>query len=37
MMAEKYYAYAVARIRIQKELGLLKGAFLEQLLGGQKL
>ena len=34
MMAEKYYAYAVARIRT-KELGLLKGAFLEQLLGAK--
>ena len=30
MMAEKYYAYAVARIRT-KELGLLKVAFLEKL------
>ena len=34
MMAEKYYAYAVARIRT-KELGLLKGAFLEQLLAAK--
>ena len=33
-MAEKYYAYAVARIRT-KELGLLKGAFLEQLLAAK--
>ena len=33
-MAEKQYAYAVARIR-SKELGLLTGAFIEQLLAAK--
>ena len=33
-MAEKQYAYGVARIR-SRELGLLTGAFIEQLLAAK--